>query len=139
MRTQPLKGPDSSSSVTGIQLVKADTTYDEDTGEVSIVWPENGEVLSATISDHFMANGKTKQVYEVLLGPENECYVAKRFYDIGKRSLVSARENDAALRADLIRLKNLEYFLGHFLIAAKDLDVEHYSGKYNNDFSTGMN
>jgi hypothetical protein len=124
-----LNEPDSSSLATEIKLVKADTTYDKETGEVSTIWPENDKILSAVINNHFMANGKTKQVYKVLLGSEQERYVAKRFYDIGKRTRVSARENDKALHADLVRLKNLEYFLMHFLDAARDLDVEHYSGK----------
>jgi hypothetical protein len=50
-----------------IQLQKAYTTCDAETGEISIQWPDNASVQEGVIGENVFASGATKNVYEVSL------------------------------------------------------------------------
>lgn len=50
---------------TVIQLKKAHTTCDKETGEVEIGWPENGQVYEGLLGKDIFASGATKNVYKV--------------------------------------------------------------------------
>ena len=50
---------------TVIQLQKAYTTCDANTGEVSIQWPANAAVGEGVLGDDVFASGTTKNVHEV--------------------------------------------------------------------------
>lgn len=60
----------------------------------------------------------------------SELYAAKRFFEIGSGMEVTADENKANLENELIRLKNLEWFLSKFKALARDSGVESSLSKY---------
>lgn len=53
-----------------------------------------------------------------------DAFVAKRFYETGSGSLVSADENESFLSSELIRLKTTEWFLREFKRIAQQRQVE---------------
>ncbi|KAF8959843.1 hypothetical protein BDZ97DRAFT_1906085 [Flammula alnicola] len=107
---------------TVVQLKKAHTTCDMETGEVEIVWPDNMAVCDGVMGKDIFASGATKNVYKLSIG--SDLYVAKRFFEIGSGREVTADENMANLENELIRLKNVEWFLSKFKALAKDRGVE---------------
>jgi hypothetical protein len=54
--------------------------------------------------------------------------VAKRFFEIGSESLVTAAENEEFLSCELTRLKNADWFLVKFKKIAKENNVEIATG-----------
>ncbi|KAF6752681.1 kinase-like domain-containing protein [Ephemerocybe angulata] len=111
-----------------IVITKAASTCSEDTGEVDVSWPENGDQVTAIIHSTLFAKGRTKFVYRMTIGEEAQLYVAKRFFNIGglTGSIVTAAENENYLESDFIRLKVLSWFLKQFLRKASSLGIEHY-------------
>ncbi|KAF8901850.1 kinase-like domain-containing protein [Gymnopilus junonius] len=107
---------------TVIHLKKAHTTCDPETGEVEIVWPDNSDMYEGVLGKDVFATGATKNVYKLSIG--SELYVAKRFFEIGSGTMVTANENKASLENELIRLKNAEWFLAKFKDIAKENGVE---------------
>lgn len=54
----------------------------------------------------------------------SDLYVAKRFFEIGSDADVTANENKTQLENELIRLKNVEWFLTKFKALMKDSGIE---------------
>ncbi|KAF8886423.1 kinase-like domain-containing protein [Gymnopilus junonius] len=96
---------------------------DPETGEVEIVWPDNSDMYEGVLGKDVFATGATKNVYKVFVNC-SELYVAKRFFEIGSGTMVTANENKASLENELIRLKNAEWFLAKFKDIAKENGVE---------------
>jgi hypothetical protein len=48
-----------------VQVKKAHTTCDRETGQVEIVWPDNAAVFEGVIGKDIFASGATKKVYKV--------------------------------------------------------------------------
>lgn len=50
-----------------VQIKKAHTTCNKETGEVEIVWPDNTAVYEGVLGKDVFASGATKKVYKVFL------------------------------------------------------------------------
>ncbi|EDR01742.1 uncharacterized protein LACBIDRAFT_333002 [Laccaria bicolor S238N-H82] len=105
-----------------VQLKKAVTTCNAETGEVKIVWPDNLAACGGILGKEIFAHGATKNVYKLSIG--SDLYVAKRFFDVGSGREVMAEENTANLENELIRLKMVGWFLHKFKALAKEHSVE---------------
>ncbi|EDR04435.1 uncharacterized protein LACBIDRAFT_330566 [Laccaria bicolor S238N-H82] len=109
-----------------VQLKKAVTTCNAETGEVEIAWPDNLAACGGILGKEIFAHGATKNVYKLSIG--SDLYVAKRFFDVGSGREVTAEENTANLENELIRLKMVGWFLHKFKALAKEHSVEFSSG-----------
>jgi len=54
---------------TVVQLKKAHSTCNADTGEVEIQWPENASICEGILGKEIFASGATKNVYKVFSTP----------------------------------------------------------------------
>lgn len=50
-----------------VQLRKAHTTCDAETGQVETLWPDNIQALTGILGKSVFASGATKNVYQVLI------------------------------------------------------------------------
>ncbi|KAJ7452925.1 hypothetical protein FB451DRAFT_1409203 [Mycena latifolia] len=63
--------------------------------------------------------GRSKDVYKLVIDGEQQVYVAKHFFDVGKgRGLIPRRQNRALLGRDLIRIGRMRWFYERFTTLA---------------------
>ncbi|KAJ7126923.1 kinase-like domain-containing protein [Mycena epipterygia] len=65
--------------------------------------------------------GKSKDVFKLFIENDNQVYVAKRFFDVGKgRGIIPRKTNRSLLSRDLIRIGRMRWFYREFEALAAD-------------------
>ncbi|KAJ7451474.1 kinase-like domain-containing protein [Mycena galericulata] len=121
------------STSTPISLFVATTSVNQDDGRVEVLW-DSGDTREAVLDLQSFARGKTKKVYRLML--DDEPYVAKRFFEVGRGpECVSVDENATQLENEMIRLIKGQWFLDKFHARAEETETE-----VSNDFifSSGL-